>query len=41
MAGACECGKQLLGFIKCGEFLDWLMTCYLLREISTPWSQLS
>jgi len=24
--GLCECGKELLGFIKCGEFLDWLMT---------------
>jgi hypothetical protein len=22
MAGTCECGNELLGSIKCGEFLD-------------------
>jgi hypothetical protein len=24
VAGTCECGNELLGYIKCGEFLDWL-----------------
>jgi len=22
----CECGNETSGFIKCGEFLDWLKT---------------
>ena len=25
-AGTCECGNEPSGFIKCGEFLDWLKT---------------
>ena len=25
-AGTCECGNEPSGFIKCGEFLDWLRT---------------
>jgi hypothetical protein len=24
--GTCECGNESLGFIKCGEFLDWFKT---------------
>jgi hypothetical protein len=24
MAGSCEHGNELSGYIKCGEFLDWL-----------------
>ena len=24
--GACECGEETSGFIKCGEFLDQLQT---------------
>jgi hypothetical protein len=24
--GHCECGNESSGFIKCGEFLDWLQT---------------
>jgi hypothetical protein len=24
--GICECGNELSGSIKCGEFLDWLRT---------------
>jgi len=24
--GLCECGNELMDFIKCGEFLDWLRT---------------
>ena len=27
VAGACECGNEPSGSIKCGEFLDWLKTC--------------
>jgi hypothetical protein len=26
VAGTCECGDELSGSIKCGEFLDWLQT---------------
>jgi hypothetical protein len=26
VAGICECGKDPLGSIKCGEILDWLRT---------------
>jgi hypothetical protein len=25
--GSCEFGNELLGSIKCREFLDWLRTC--------------
>ena len=38
MAGSYECGNEPSGSIKCGEFLDWLRTCYLLKKISAPWS---
>jgi len=27
MGGICECGKEHLVFIKCGDFFDWLRTC--------------
>jgi len=27
VAGACECGNEHSGSIKCGEFLDWLRNC--------------
>ena len=27
VAGSCKCGNKHLGFIECGEFLDWLRTC--------------
>jgi hypothetical protein len=26
VAGTCECGNELSGAIKCGEFPDWLRT---------------
>ena len=26
VAATCECGNELSGYIKCGEFLDWLKT---------------
>ena len=25
--GSCECGKEPLGSLKCGEFLEYLKTC--------------
>jgi len=34
--GVCECGDEPPGFIKCGEFLDWLMTYYYFRKDSAP-----
>jgi len=24
VTGTCECGNELSGYIKCGEFLDWM-----------------
>jgi hypothetical protein len=33
VADSCECGNELSGSIKCGEFLDWLRTCW----DSAPW----
>jgi len=38
MAGICECGNEPSGSIKCGEFLDWLITGYFFKDDSTPWS---
>jgi hypothetical protein len=34
VAGCCECGNEPLGSIKCGEFLDQVKTCQLLRKTS-------
>jgi hypothetical protein len=31
---------NLRGSTKCGEFLDELRNCYLLKKDSAPWSQL-
>ena len=39
MAGTFECGNELSGSVKCGEFLDWLQTGYLLKKDSAPWSK--
>jgi hypothetical protein len=36
VAGTCERGNENSGSIKCGEFLDYLMTCWLLRNDSAP-----
>jgi hypothetical protein len=38
VVGACECDSELLGSSKCGEFLDKLSTCQLLRKGSASWS---
>ena len=32
MAGTCECGNEHSGSIKCGEFLDWLRSGWLLKK---------
>ena len=38
VAGCCEGGNEPSGSIKCGIFLDWLNTCWLLRKASVSWS---
>ena len=38
MVGACECGNELSGSIKCEEFLDWMKTCWLFKKDSAPLS---
>jgi len=30
--GHFECANETSGYIKCGEFLDWLRTGYLLKK---------
>jgi hypothetical protein len=39
VAGACECGEELSGSIKPGEFLDWLQTSYLFKKDFAAWSK--
>ena len=39
MAGASECGNEPWGSVKCGEFLDKLRKCWILRNDSVPWSE--
>jgi hypothetical protein len=39
VAGACECDNEPSGFIKCGEFLDWLQTDQLLKKDCAVWSK--
>ena len=39
VAGACECGNEPSGSVKCGEFLDQLQTSQLLKKDSAPWSK--
>ena len=39
MAGSCECGDERSDSIKCGEFLDWLPTGWLLEKDSAAWSK--
>ena len=40
MAGCCEGGNEPSGSIKCGTFLGYLRTVWLLRKDCTPWSWL-
>jgi hypothetical protein len=37
-AGCCEHGNEPSGSIKCGEFLDQLSDCQLLKKNSARWS---
>jgi len=37
-AGFCECGNEPLCSTKCGEFLDKLRNCLLLKWDSAAWS---
>jgi len=39
VAGIYECGTETSGSIKCGEFLDWQKTGYLLKNDSVVWSK--
>ena len=39
VAGTCQCGDELSGFIKCRGFLDQLRNCQLLQKDTIPWSQ--
>jgi hypothetical protein len=36
VTGTCECGNEPSGFKKCGEFIDYLQTGYLLKNNSVP-----
>ena len=38
MAGACDSSDEPSGSIKCGEFLDKLRKCQLLKKDSGPCS---
>jgi len=38
--GGGKCGNKPPGSIKCGEFLDYLRNCQLLRGYSAPWGKL-
>ena len=38
VAGFYKCGNQRSGSIKCGEFLEYFRTFWLLRKDSAPWS---
>ena len=35
--GTCECGNKPSVSVKCGKFLDYLMTYQLPRKDSYPW----
>ena len=39
LADACEGGNESSGSVKCGVFLDWLQTIYLLKKEFAPWSK--
>ena len=39
VAGTYECGNEPSGSKKCGEFLDWLKTCQVLKKGSAPWGK--
>jgi hypothetical protein len=37
VTGTFRCGNELSGSIKCGEFLDKLITGQFLKKDSAPW----
>jgi len=37
VAVTCECGNEISGSIKCGEYLNWLRSSQLLKKDSAPW----
>jgi hypothetical protein len=39
VAGTCKCGNEPSSSLKCGEFLDYLRTGYLVKTDSAPWSK--
>jgi hypothetical protein len=39
VAGTCEYGNEPSGSIKCGEFLDWLQTGWLLKKGCSVWRE--
>ena len=39
MAASCGCGNENPGSKKCGKFLDYLRSCYVLRTEYTAWSR--
>ena len=39
MAGNCNSGNGPSGYIKCGEFLDWLRIGQFLKKDSAVWSK--
>jgi len=36
--GVCESGNESCGSVKCGEFPDEVMNCWLLKKDSVLWS---
>jgi hypothetical protein len=38
VVGSCEHGNGTSGFIKGGEFFDWLIDYQLLKKDSDPWN---
>jgi hypothetical protein len=39
VAGTCECGNEISGSMKCGEFLELLQTGLLLKKDSASCSK--
>ena len=38
VASNCKCSNEDYGSLKCGEFLSWLGTGWLIKNDSAPWS---
>jgi hypothetical protein len=37
--GTCDCGNEPSDSIKCGEFLEQLKTCFILKKDTAPRSK--